>query len=76
MKLATPRQFLAHFDGAAAQTQPRCDHGAVLRGLFANSQGVMIGSGEVWFSAVCAARDCNAPPVMITALNPQPPASP
>src|SRR5262249_10231098 len=38
--------------------------------LFANSQGVMIGSGEVWFAAVCHDQACGAHPVKTIAINP------
>ncbi len=72
VKLDTPRHFLAHFDELLPQRSLDAITAQSFAGLFANSQGVMIGSGEVWFSAVCAARDCSAPPVMIIALNPQP----
>ncbi len=76
MKIANPRQFLAHFDELLPQTSLDAITAQSFEGLFANAQGVMIGSGEVWFSGVCRARNCNAPPVMIVALNPQPPAVP
>jgi hypothetical protein len=76
VKLATPRQFLAHFDELLPQSSLEAITAQSFAGLFANSQGMMIGSGEVWFSAVCATRDCNAPPVMIIAVNPRPTAAP
>jgi hypothetical protein len=69
--LSKPRQFLAHFDELLPQKSLDAISAQSFAGLFANSQGVMIGSGEVWFGAVCGAHDCNAPPIMITALNPQ-----
>jgi hypothetical protein len=72
VKLDNPRHFLAHFDVLLPQKSLDAITAQSFVGLFANSQGVMIGSGEVWFSAACAARDCNAAPVLITALNPQP----
>ena len=37
-------------------------------GLFANAQGVMMGNGEVWFSAICGPTDCNNAPIKITAI--------
>jgi len=39
-------------------------------GLFANSQGVMIGSGQIWFAGVCADATCTKQSVRITAINP------
>lgn len=76
VQLDKPRHFLAHFDELLPQRSLEAITAQTFAGLFANSQGVMIGSGEVWFSAVCASHDCNAPPVMIIALNPQPPPAP
>ncbi len=76
VKLDNPRHFLAHFDELLPQRSLDAISAQTFAGLFANSHGVMIGSGEVWFGAVCASRDCNAPPIMITALNPQPPHAP
>jgi hypothetical protein len=72
VSLAKPQQFLAHFDELLPQKSLDAISAQTFAGLFANSQGVMIGSGEVWFSGVCKAHDCNAPPIMITAVNPQP----
>lgn len=37
--------------------------------LFSNSQGVMIGNGEIWFSEVCADKNCNKRVVKIIANN-------
>lgn len=71
VSLAKPQQFLAHFDELLPQKSLDAISAQSFAGLFANSQGVMIGSGEVWFSGVCKSHDCNAPPIMITALNPQ-----
>ncbi len=72
VSLAKPQQFLAHFDELLPQKSLDAISAQTFSGLFANSQGVMIGSGEVWFSGVCKAHNCDAPPIMITALNPQP----
>jgi hypothetical protein len=76
VELANPRHFLAHFDELLPQSSLDAITAQTFAGLFANSRGVMIGSGEVWFSVVCAARNCSAPPVLIIALNPQPAAAP
>jgi hypothetical protein len=38
--------------------------------LFANDRGVMIGDGEVWFSAVCRDAACKDAPIRIIAINP------
>jgi hypothetical protein len=39
--------------------------------LFTRDQGVMIGDGEVWFSASCTDTECSTTgPVRITSINP------
>lgn len=38
--------------------------------LFATSNGVMIGEGEVWFSGICKDSQCIDPVIKITAINP------
>jgi hypothetical protein len=76
VELSNPRHFLAHFDELLPPSSLDAITAQTFAGLFANSRGVMIGSGEVWFSSVCAAPNCSAPPVLIIALNPQPPAAP
>jgi hypothetical protein len=68
-----PKQLLAHFDELLPPKTLAAITAQSFDTLFANSQGVMIGEGEVWFAAICAARDCSAPPIMITAINPPPP---
>ena len=37
--------------------------------LFGRDQGVMIGSGEVWFSGICSDTACQLPTVRIIAIN-------
>ena len=37
--------------------------------LFSNSQGVMIGNGDIWFSEVCVDKNCNQRVVKIIANN-------
>ncbi len=76
VELSNPRHFLAHFDELLPRSSLDAITAQTAAGLFANSHGVMIGSGEVWFTAVCAAANCSAPPVLIIALNPQPAAAP
>lgn len=39
--------------------------------LFVRDQGLMIGDGEVWFSATCPDAECDpSGPIRITAINP------
>lgn len=37
--------------------------------LFVNAQGVMIGDGEIWYTAVCQDAACDQAPVQIIAIN-------
>jgi hypothetical protein len=38
--------------------------------LFATTDGVMVGDGEVWFSGICGDQACSEVSVKITAVNP------
>jgi hypothetical protein len=40
-----------------------------LETLFANSRGVMIGDGEVWFSGICSDNACTRKPIRIVTVN-------
>jgi|WetSurMetagenome_2_1015567.scaffolds.fasta_scaffold898387_1 hypothetical protein len=73
MRLDNPRHFLAQFDELPPQRGLDAISAQTLAGLFADSQGVKIGSGEVWFGGLCASPECDAPAVMSIALNPPPP---
>jgi hypothetical protein len=70
VRLHTPAEFLAHFDELLT---PKTQHAIALQSygdLFLNSQGVMIGQGEVWFGGVCKDQACSARSVKIIAVNP------
>lgn len=41
----------------------------VFNELFANSDGIMIGNGEVWFAGICNSDKCNHVRVRIVAIN-------
>ena len=43
--------------------------------LFANSNGVMIGRGELWFGRVCADPECLSHGIKVIAINPPIPTS-
>jgi hypothetical protein len=38
--------------------------------LFANDRGVMIGSGEIWFSGICPDIQCSNPVIKIISIHP------
>ncbi len=70
VRLHTRAEFLVHYDALlppATRTRLAAQSYA---GLFANSQGVMIGDGQIWFAAVCSDRACLSKPVRIIAFNP------
>jgi hypothetical protein len=69
LHLHTPRDFLAYYDELLpVKTQELIAHQSYGQ-LFANSQGVMIGDGQVWFGGVCEGQSCV---VKIIAFNPPP----
>jgi hypothetical protein len=70
LRLHTPAEFLAHYDELLT---PKTQHAIAAQSysdLFSNSQGVMIGQGEVWFGGVCKDQACSARSVKIIAINP------
>jgi hypothetical protein len=70
VQLGDAQQFLAHYDEIL--THKTCE--AILRqpyeSLFANSRGVMIGTGQVWFSGICQDAACRGRTIRIIAFNP------
>jgi hypothetical protein len=70
MQVDTPRRFIAHY----VDLMPRKIRDAIARQsydtLFVNSQGVMIGNGELWFSGVCQDELCSGRAIKIIAINP------
>jgi hypothetical protein len=69
-------EFLQHFAQLLPPKALAVVRAQTYATLFANAQGVMIGSGEVWFSGVCADTACNSRTVRITAINPPAPERP
>ena len=70
VRIRTPRQFLSHYEALLPPQTRRLLAQQSYRGLFANSAGVMLGSGELWFSGVCQDQACDSRAIKITALNP------
>jgi hypothetical protein len=58
VRLQTPAQFLAHYDELLTPKTQDAITRQTYGELFSNNQGVMIGSGEVWYSGVCNDRNC------------------
>jgi hypothetical protein len=52
VKLRTPAQLLEHFDEVFTPKVLGAIHGQAYEALFVNYQGIMIGSGEVWFTGL------------------------
>jgi hypothetical protein len=70
LTLSSAREFLAHYDKVLPPASITAIRDQLYGELFANANGVMIGSGEVWFSAVCSDEQCHTRPIRIVALNP------
>jgi hypothetical protein len=68
--LQTPAQFLAHYDDLLTAKSQDAIARQTYGDLFSSSQGVMIGTGEVWYSSVCKDRSCSSRSVKIIAFNP------
>ncbi len=52
VKLRNPAQLLKHFDEVFTPKVLGAIHGQAYEDLFVNYQGIMIGSGEVWFTGL------------------------
>jgi hypothetical protein len=68
--IRTPAQFVSDYTMLLPPATLAVIRAQAYETLFANDRGVMIGSGEVWFSAVCGDGACAARGVRITAINP------
>jgi hypothetical protein len=70
VRLQTPAQFLAHYDDLLTPKIQEAISRQTCGDLFSNSQGVMIGAGEVWYSGVCNDHSCSSRSLKILAFNP------
>ena len=70
IRIRNPSEFMAHSEEVLTPRVLAAIERQTYGSLFANAQGVMIGDGEVWFSAVCRSADCKNAPIKITAINP------
>ena len=70
INIRNPSEFIAHSEDLLTPKVLAAIERQTYASLFANDRGVMIGDGEVWFSAVCKDADCKNAPVKIIAINP------
>jgi hypothetical protein len=70
IRIRSTRQFLSHYEELLPQTTRALIAAQSYEELFVNSQGVMIGRGQVWFSGVCSDELCSKRTIRIIALNP------
>ena len=69
-KIASPRAFLSHVGQIMTPKVIEAIQAQAFGGIFANSDGVMIGNGEVWFSGICGVSSCADAAIKITAIHP------
>ncbi len=70
VSVRTPREFMQRFDALLPPATQTVIAQQSYESLFANSEGVMIGRGELWFSGVCADERCQERRIKIIAINP------
>lgn len=68
--IRTTRQFLGHYDELLPPATRKLIATQSFEDLFVNSQGVMVGSGQLWFSGVCSDELCSKRTIKLTAFNP------
>lgn len=67
--LKRTKDFIAHYDAIVTPKVTKAVKDQAYGKLFANSKGVMIGSGEVWFSGICSDTACSKQTVKIIGIN-------
>jgi hypothetical protein len=70
LRIASPQGFVTHESSILTAKVIAAIESQGYAALFANSNGVMIGSGEIWFSGICEDLKCTEPLIKITAINP------
>jgi hypothetical protein len=68
--IRTTQQFLGHYEELLPPATRAAIAAQSYQALFVNSQGVMIGSGQLWFSGVCNDQLCSRRTIKVIALNP------
>jgi hypothetical protein len=70
VRIRTQKQFLHNYEELLPPATRAALAAQAYGALFVNSQGVMIGSGQVWFSGVCSDELCSRRTIKVIALNP------
>jgi hypothetical protein len=70
--IRTPEQFVSQYGTLLPAATRAVVREQTYDKLFANDRGVMIGAGEIWFSAVCSDSACANRSMRIVAINPPP----
>jgi hypothetical protein len=70
LSIHTTQQFLSHYDELLPRATRTLIAAQTYEALFVNAQGVMIGSGQVWFSGVCNDELCSRRPIKVIGFNP------
>jgi hypothetical protein len=70
LQLRDAQQFLVHYDEILTPRTLAAISRQSSQGLFANSRGVMIGTGQGWFNAICQDTSCRVRTIRIIAFNP------
>jgi hypothetical protein len=70
VRLGATQQFLSHYDELLPAATRALIGAQSYEQLFVNGQGVMIGSGQLWFSGVCSDALCSRRRIKIIAFNP------
>ncbi|SMG59953.1 hypothetical protein [Cedecea sp. NFIX57] len=69
VKIKTPQQLIKLYGSIFTPALVKTVNTQQYKDLFINAQGVMIGNGQIWFSAVCGDNQCKKSTVLITAIN-------
>jgi hypothetical protein len=69
IQIKNQQQFIQHYDTIFTPDLVNALAKQQYKDLFANSQGVMVGNGMLWFSGICHDNQCQKPTVLITAIN-------
>lgn len=69
VKIKTPQQLIKLYGAIFTPALVKTVNTQQYKDLFINAQGVMIGNGQIWFSAVCGDNQCKKSTVLITAIN-------
>jgi hypothetical protein len=70
VSIHTTQQFLSHYDALLPPATRTLIADQTYEALFVNTQGVMIGSGQLWFSGVCNDELCSRRTIKVIGFNP------